>query len=491
MAKPTLQRGDVLDGFVLEELIHKGGMARLWSVTKPGIDVPMLMKVPVLGEGQDPAAIVSFEMEQMIMPRLSGPHVPRFIAAGDFALHPFIVMERLPGRSLLPRLSELPLPYDEVADIGWKIATALDDLHRQHVIHLDIKPSNILFRETGEAVLLDFGLSHHQQLPDLMQEEFRLPYGTAPYMAPEQLLGVRTDPRSDQFALGVLLYFFSTGVRPFGESERLSTMKKRLWRDPKPPRNLRKDYPLWLQEIVLRCLEVEPAWRYPTAAQLAFELSHYDQIRLTARSERTATDSFWTRVKRRFNPPERKAPVAPQTVYKRLAAAPIIAVAVDLSEASKETNEAVREAAGRALAQLPSARLACLNVLKTSYIATRDTTLDEAGHNKHVNRLVQLQDWAQPLKLKEGQITFHVLEATDPASAILHYAEQNKVDQILLGARRNSFRRSLLGSVSAKVASEAGCTVTVIRVRREEAQAEPESAEAPSSGEVSETVAAP
>ena len=123
-----------------------------------------------------------------------------------------------------------------MAEIGVKIATALDDLHRQHVIHLDVKPSNIMFRPTGEAVLLDFGLSHHDQLPDLMQEEFRLPFGTAPYMAPEQLLGVRDDPRSDLFALGVLLYFFSTGVRPFGESETLRGMRRRLWRDPAPPR---------------------------------------------------------------------------------------------------------------------------------------------------------------------------------------------------------------------------------------------------------------
>ena len=138
-------------------------------------------------------------------------------------------------RSLLPRLTICRYRIEEVAEIGWKVATALEDLHRQHVIHLDIKPSNILFRPTGEAVLIDFGLSRHTQLPDLMQEEFRLPYGTAPYMAPEQLLGVRHDPRSDQFALGVLLYFFSTGERPFGESERMSVMKKRLWRDPKPP----------------------------------------------------------------------------------------------------------------------------------------------------------------------------------------------------------------------------------------------------------------
>src|SRR5208283_4208420 len=141
MAKPGLEPGNVLDGFQIEKLIHRGGMARLWSVTKPGIDIPLLMKVPILGEGGDPAAIVSFEMEQMIMPRLSGPHVPKFVAAGDFAVHPYIVMEHLPGKSLLYRLNELPLPYEEVAEIGRKVATALDELHRQHVIHLDVKPS--------------------------------------------------------------------------------------------------------------------------------------------------------------------------------------------------------------------------------------------------------------------------------------------------------------------------------------------------------------
>ena len=465
MVKPALEAGSVLDGFVLERMIHKGGMARLWSVTKPGVDLPLLMKVPVLSEGQDPAAIVSFEMEQMIMPRLSGPHVPFFVTAGDFAVHPYIVMEHVPGKSLLQRLPDLPLPYEEVAEIGLKIATALDDIHRQHVIHLDVKPSNVLFRPTGEAVLIDYGLSHHLQLPDLMQEEFRLPYGTAPYMAPEQLMGARHDPRTDQFALGVLLYFFSTGERPFGESERLGAMKKRLWQDPKPPRALREDYPLWLQEIVLRCLEAEPAWRFPSMAQLAFELANRDQIKLTARSERLKVDSFWARMRRRFNP-DLKESYGPRTVALPLPSAPIIAVAVDTNEGSKETNDALRETASRALALLPSARLACVNVLKQSYIGTRDTTLDDDGQNKHVNRLVALKAWAQPLKLGEGRITYHVLEAIDPAAAILTYAEQNRVDQIFVGARHTSLRRSILGSVSAKVASEANCTVTVVRPPR-------------------------
>jgi serine/threonine protein kinase len=459
MARPLHKSGIVLDGFELDEIVHQGGMSAIWRVTKPGLMAPMLMKVPRIGEGADPAAIVSFEVEQLITPRLTGPHVAKTIAVGDFARQPYIVLEPIPGPSLYARLSDLPLPYDEVADIGVRIAQALDDIHRQHVVHLDIKPSNIMFRPSGEAVLLDFGLSHHDQLPDLMQEEFRVPFGTAPYMSPEQLRDVRNDPRSDIFALGVLLYFFSTGARPFGERETMHAMRKRLWRDPVPPRRLRPDYPPWLQEIVLRCLEIEPGWRYPTAAQLAFDLSHRDQVKLTARSEKLKRDSFTT-VLRRFNKeltrPSRTALAA------HISSSPIIAVAIDLTEGSKATNDALRVAAERFLATLPSARLACVNVLKQGRISI-DFTLDEHGHNKQIDRLVALKHWAAPIRLDERRLTTHVLEAVDPAAAILDFAEANAVDHILIGARQNSLLRKLLGSVSAKVSAEARCTVTVVR----------------------------
>jgi nucleotide-binding universal stress UspA family protein len=468
MAKPGLVTGVTIDGFTIGELVHRGGMAALWQVTRPDIAMPMLMKVPILVEGEDPAAIVGFEMEQMILPRLGGPHVPKFIAAGDFAVQPYVVMERVPGPSLLPKLKELPRPADEVATLGAAIATALDDLHRQHVIHLDVKPSNVMLRPTGEAVLIDFGLSHHTQLPDLMQEEFRLPYGTAPYMAPEQVLGVRRDPRSDLFALGVLMSFFATGVRPFGDPQRLRGLKRRLWRDPVPPRQLRPDLPPWLQEMILRCLEVNPAWRYPTAAQLAFDLRHPEQVKLTQRSERLKRDSFTTALRRRFAPPP-IAPAARIDPAAQLAAAPIVAVAIDLAPAARPVAEAVRATVGRLLQYRTDARLACLNVQKLGLL-TLDTTLDAEGHNKHVKNLVELRHWAEPLKLADGAVTFHVLEATDAADAILDYVRANAVDHIVMGARANSTMRRLLGGVSGKVAAEAPCTVTVVRTReREEA----------------------
>lgn len=463
MVKPLLQPGSEIDGFRIGEPAHRGGMATLWHVTREGDTTPMLMKVPKIAEGADPAAIVSFEMEQMIIPRLSGPHVPKCFGVGDFAVQPYVVMEQIAGKSLLSRLGNLPLPYDEVVAIGVKVATALDDLHRQHVVHLDIKPSNIMFREGGEAVLLDYGLSHHEQLPDLMQEEFRVPFGTAPYMSPEQLRDIRNDPRSDLFALGVLLYFFSTGVRPFGESETLRGMRRRLWRDPVPPRKLRPDYPPWLQEVVLKCLEIEPAWRYPTAAQLAFDLAHPDQVKLTHRSERMQRDSWAIVLRRRFNKDIMQP--TPKKMAAQLSSAPIVAVAIDLGEEAAPINDALRLSAQRLLAMLPSARLACVNVRKLGRIAL-DTTLDEQGHNKQIDRLVGLRAWAAPLKLDEERLTVHVLEAVDPAAAILEFADANRVDHILIGARQASMMRKLLGGVSAKVAAEAECSVTVVRPPR-------------------------
>ncbi|MCW0180637.1 MAG: bifunctional serine/threonine-protein kinase/universal stress protein [Zavarzinia sp.] len=463
MAAPRISPGSIIDGFVVDSQVHKGGMATIWAVRKSGTDMPLLMKVPRLAEGEDPAAIVGFEMEQMILPRLTGPHVPRFVASGDFRTLPYIVMEWIEGKSLHTRLPDLPLPPEEVADIGARVATALDALHRQQVVHLDVKPSNVMVRPSGEMALIDFGLSHHLQLPDLLDEEFRLPYGTAPYMAPEQVLGQRSEPRSDLFALGSLMYFFVTGTRPFGDPQTLKGLKKRLWRDPVPPRKLRPECPPWLQEIILRCLEVDPADRHPTAAQLALDLRTPGQVSLTARAERMAQDGFVTTFKRRMDLD------SILTVNKKPAPgnAPIIMAAIDLNTLGEAAADAMRQTISQLMIAMPRARLSCVNVLKLRRIGI-DTTLDEEGEHKHLQRLIELRHWARPLELPDASVTFHVLESTSPADAILEYARSNHIDHIVMAARERSAMRSLLGSVSGEVAAEAPCTVTVVRARADE-----------------------
>ncbi|MCX7557076.1 bifunctional serine/threonine-protein kinase/universal stress protein [Xanthomonadaceae bacterium JHOS43] len=456
-----VQPGAILDGFRIEELLHIGGMAKLWRVSHPEHAAPLLMKVPMMREGDDPAAIVSFEMEQMILPRLDGPHVPRFIASGDFSVQPYLVMERVAGTSLLSMLKRLPLPADELASLGARIANALADLHRQHVVHLDVKPSNILMREDGHIVLIDYGLARHMQLPDLMHEEFRLPYGTAPYMAPEQVLGNRSEFRSDQFALGALLYFFATGVRPFGDPQSLKGLKKRIWRDPDPPRKRRPDLPPALQEVILRCLDVNPANRYPNMTHLAADLTDPANVALTLRAQKIRRDRWLDTFRRRFDTQD-FLHVKPQTAMQRLAQSPIVVVAIDLSEGSEALSQALRLTVRRLLDNAPQARVACVNVIKTHRIAL-DSSLDDAGRNKHAHRLAQLRQWAAPLG--DIALTCHVFEAVSPADAILEYVHANPVDHVVMGARAASALRTLLGTVSGQVAAHAPCTVTVVRQR--------------------------
>lgn len=467
-----LEAGQVLDGFRLEARLHQGGMANLWRVSRvEGSDssaddgIELLMKVPRIKGGEDPATIVGFEVEQMLMPQLSGPHVPRFVARGDWTRQAFIVMERIPGDTLRPRLDDAPLPPEEVADIGARVATALAALHRQYVVHLDIKPSNIMFRADGTAVLVDFGLSRHEQLPDLLEEEFTLPMGTGPYMSPEQVQFVRNDPRSDLFALGVMLYHLATGERPFGQPDSVRGLRRRLFVEPVPPRAIRPELPPWLQEVILHCLEVKPERRYQSAAQLALDLREPAGVALTARAEKLRVSGAMLRLKRWFFAlGAEPAPAGP--AGQQLARSPIVMAAVELDRGTPELRAQLCETVRRIVQTEAGARLACVSVMKVNRIGI-DELIDQHGQSLHVKQLIALKHWARPiskaLNLADGRLTFHVLEAPDVANALVDFAHRNGVDHIVMGARGASAIRRYLGSVSGQVVAESDCTVTVVR----------------------------
>jgi nucleotide-binding universal stress UspA family protein len=480
----ALVPGTDIDGFRVEEQFHAGGMAVLYRVTAPGFEFPLLMKIPRLGPGEPAASVMSFEVEQAVLGAVKGPYVPRLVSARDDAERPYLVMERIEGRSLSEWAESAPLPADEIARIGAALATALHALHLQDAIHLDVKPSNVMIRPTGEAVLIDFGLAHHGHYPDLLAEEFRRPIGSAPYISPEQVLGVRCDPRSDVFALGALLYELATGDTPFGSPTSPAALRKRLWRDPVPPRALVRDVPEWLQEVILRCLEPDAAARYPTAAQVAFDLSHPGEVAVSERGRRLRRAGLGQVARRWFRAIGFEPAPCPQpSAY--VARGSIVLATLATAHAEAAQAEAIREAVRRVLAVGGHTRLAVLTVIPPTPDLGGSEREDTATAQRLKHRVL-LRHWAEPLKLPATQLSIHVLEATDPAAAILEYARANAVDHIVIGAppREVALRGilgavatrvapdaapeplqllRLLGTVSTKVAAEAPCTVTLVR----------------------------
>ena len=138
-----------------------------------------------------------------------------------------------------------------IARRGAELAHGVHSLHKQNVCHLDLKPANVLIRPNGKVVLLDFGLSCHAHYPDLLAEEMRKAVGSPAWIAPEQVVGVRGDPRSDIFAIRVMLHELAPGALPFGASVPARAMRTRLWMDSVLPFKRNPKVPQWVQKTTL------------------------------------------------------------------------------------------------------------------------------------------------------------------------------------------------------------------------------------------------
>lgn len=465
----------IINGFVIHDMLHTGSMARLYKVEydtqqgfshkTPGFE--MIMKVPRMQHADGGETIIGFEIERQILPALQGPHVPRFVAAGDLDNVPYLVMEYISGCTLESKQEEEVVHTPTmIARLGAAIANAIHSLHLQHVCHLDLKPTNILFRQHtdgsvlwDQVVLLDFGLSCHAHFPDLMAEELRQAVGSPAWIAPEQVVGVRGDPRSDIFALGVMLYELATGQLPFGTPITTGGLRQRLWMSPTPPRVLRSNLPEWLQEIILRCLEANAELRYPSAAHLAFDLNNPSDVQITERGKCTKKTSFWTHLKRWIHAAGMAYQPSPLP-EEQINAVPIVMVALPSHEASDATLFSLRQAAQRSMGIRLGARLAVVTVVKQGLMSsTRQRETD--SQRIHLN---MLKNWAAPLALDNHQISFHVLESNNVAEALLAYAQGNNVTLMIMGAAINGLRlQRFIHTVPTKVTMHAPCSVMLVK----------------------------
>lgn len=391
---------------------------------------------------------------------LEGPHTPRFVAAGDMARLPYLVMEYVEGRTLQQLMDAADAARqrpaaEDIARWGRAIALAAHSLHLQNAVHLDLKPANVIFRADGSCVLLDFGLSWHAHFPDLLAEEMRPAVGSPAWIAPEQVVGVRGDPRSDIFAIGVMLYELATGRLPFGAPTTSGGLRQRLWAEPSPPRAIHPEVPPWLQEVILHCLEPVAAQRPPSAAHLAFDLGNPEQVQVGARGLRTTRTPFVAQMRRWIKAAGMQYQASPLPT-ERIGEVPIVMVAVPHHDTTDATLYALRQAVKRSLGIRPGARLACVTVIDPPAQA------DEAAlHRQHTE---QLRLWARGLDLHEHQASFHVLQSGDVAGALLAYAEANQVSLVVVGAATHGLAmRRWIPTVPARVAAEAPCSVLLVK----------------------------
>ncbi len=464
-----LEAGTVMDGFLIGSCLHAGGMAHIYEVTyadaRPSA-FPMVMKVPRMTAGDGAENIIGFEVEHQILQVLQGKHVPRFVAAGDLSAIPYLVMEHVQGKTLQQVIDQYTenhtcASFADIGKISAAIARAAHNLHQQNACHLDLKPANVLLHPDGHAVLLDFGLSCHAHFPDLLAEELRKAIGSPTWIAPEQVVGVRGDPRSDIFAIGVMLYELATSELPFGNPTTQGGMRQRLWMDPTPPRQLRPDIPTWLQEIILRCLHPQAALRYPSAAHLAFDLEHSDQVRITARGQQLKGTSFWVHFKRwlkaagmHYHP----SPLPSQQIDE----VPIVMVALPHHDVRDDTLYSLKQAVARSLGLRPGARLAVVTVISPNQSSSSED--DSSETTLHRQYLTMQRQWAQGLDLTQHQCSFHVLESGDVAEALLRYAQGNQVNVIVMGAATHGVQmQRVIAPVPIKVAMEAPCTVVLVK----------------------------
>ena len=232
----------------------------------------------------DANAIGRFQREAEAASALNHPNICTIYDVGEHDGRPFIVMEKLEGRTLKDLIGGKPLPLDQLVSIGREVSDALASAHAAGIIHRDIKPQNIFITTRGAAKLLDFGLARLERRsaatdPDSATvpapEDLTTPgttLGTIAYMSPEQARGEPVDVRSDLFSLGAVLYEMATGAPPFRGATPGVIFDGILNHAPPPPSALNGDVPPALDRLILDALEKDRDCRIQTATDLRAQL---------------------------------------------------------------------------------------------------------------------------------------------------------------------------------------------------------------------------
>jgi len=265
---------------VLGEL-GRGGMAQVYRGLHEQLQREVAIKEMLADPHRDKEAVSRFRREALALAAFRHQNIVTLYDLVEKNDVLFMVMEYVDGPTLHELIREGPLPPDVVAVLGVGVASALEHAHFRHIIHRDLKPANVMVSKAGEVKLMDFGVAKDEGLEALTAEGMAV--GTPSYMSPEQVTGAPVDPRTDLFALGVLLYETLAGTRPF-QGRNAGEVFARI-RDGKytPLQKVAPHVPRPLAEIVRRALLTKPEERYPNAAAMRRDLELFlaQQVRVS------------------------------------------------------------------------------------------------------------------------------------------------------------------------------------------------------------------
>ncbi len=286
--------GTVLDDrFEITDVIAKSGMASLFKANDRRTGRAVALKIPHLQIESDPAGFDRFRREEEIGLKLDHPFILKIFPVENKS-RPYIAMEYLEGQTLSELLGRVrPLPEPDAAKLASRICEALDYLHRNQVIHRDLKPQNVMLCNDGSIRIMDFGIARSQGSRRITFVGFTPAMGTPDYMAPEQVRGGRGDERTDIYSLGAILYEMATGETPFGGDSPYVIMNARVTGDPVAPRRVNSRLTPVIEEIILHAMEREPKRRYTSALEMKRELDDYESVVMTSRYARLRAPQVW------------------------------------------------------------------------------------------------------------------------------------------------------------------------------------------------------
>jgi serine/threonine protein kinase/Tfp pilus assembly protein PilF len=310
--------GRTVSHYQVLSLLGAGGMGEVYLASDSRLDRTVALKILPGELAADPERMQRFAREAKAASALNHPNVATIYDVGESDGIRFIVMEHVEGETIEGRIGR-PLKPSEVVDIAVQAADALDIAHAKGITHRDIKPANLMLTHRGHVKVLDFGVAKVKRSEEVRpQGDWTVEpvtavgsvVGSGPYMSPEQVVGGDTDPRSDVFSLGVVIYQMATGQTPFSGSTRAELTDHILHATPVPLMQLNPAVPSELERVTLKCLEKRRDDRYQSARELLTDLWPLKR-QLDANEARAMPDAVRLELLRRSGSHPGAAAVAP------------------------------------------------------------------------------------------------------------------------------------------------------------------------------------